>query len=73
MRFEAIAELAGVVNDPKPSVLVTSLGDFSVILQVRFWINPPDRREEVEAKDQVLEAVKKALDAAGIEMPFPTQ
>ncbi|WP_341953716.1 mechanosensitive ion channel domain-containing protein [Salinibacterium sp. TMP30] len=71
--LKAIAALPGIVTEPAPTVLVSSLGDFSVILEVRFWISPPDRREAVEAQDQVLEAIKRSLTAAGIEMPFPTQ
>lgn len=71
--LEAIATLPGIVTDPTPEVLVNLLGDFSVILEVRFWISPPDRREAVEAQDQVLEAIKRALTAADIEMPFPIQ
>lgn len=71
--LEAIATLPGIVTDPVPEVLVNLLGDFSVILEVRFWISPPDRREAVEAQDQVLEAIKRALTAAEIEMPFPIQ
>ncbi|GAA1221671.1 mechanosensitive ion channel family protein [Rhodoglobus aureus] len=71
--LKAIAALPGIVTEPAPTVLVNSLGDFSVILEVRFWISPPDRREAVEAQDQVLEAIKRSLTAAGIEMPFPTQ
>ncbi|MBH0130796.1 mechanosensitive ion channel family protein [Salinibacterium sp. NK8237] len=71
--LEAIATLPGIVTDPTPEVLVNLLGDFSVILEVRFWISPPDRREAVEAQDQVLEAIKRALTAAEIEMPFPIQ
>lgn len=71
--LEAIATLPGIVTDPAPEVLVNLLGDFSVVLEVRFWISPPDRREAVEAQDQVLEAIKRALTAAEIEMPFPIQ
>ncbi|MGV8859012.1 mechanosensitive ion channel family protein [Rhodoglobus sp.] len=71
--LEAIATLSGIVTDPAPEVLVNLLGDFSVVLEVRFWISPPDRREAVEAQDQVLEAIKRALTAADIEMPFPVQ
>lgn len=65
--------LDGIVAEPAPVVLVTSLANFSVQLEVRFWIDPPKRRDAVEAQDQVLEAVKNALTAAGIDLPFPTQ
>jgi len=71
--IDAIAGVSGIVPDPAPTVLVTSLGDFSVNLEVRFWINPPDRREALEAQDQALEAIKRALADAGIEIPFPIQ
>lgn len=64
--------LADFVHEPEPVVLVTSLGDFSVLLEVRFWIDPPARREAVETQDQVLEALKRALVEAGFDLPFPT-
>ena len=50
-----------------------ALGDFSVNLEVRFWINPPGRREVVEAEDLVLAALKSRLVEAGIDLPMPTQ
>lgn len=65
--------LDDVLNDPAPQVLVRSLGDFSVNLDVRFWIDPPIRREAVVNEDAVLSALKAALPAAGIDLPFPTQ
>ncbi|KIP51263.1 mechanosensitive ion channel family protein [Leucobacter komagatae] len=66
-------DLPGIVTDPKPAVLVTALADFAVLLEVRFWIDPPARRDAVEAQDQVLEAVKNALTEAGVDLPYPTQ
>ena len=71
--LSTMADLDGAVSDPPPTVLVTALGDFAVNLQVRFWIDPPARREAVEVADQVLTAVKPALVAAGIDLPLPTQ
>ncbi len=70
--LRTIANLKGVVADPAPTVLVTALGDFSVNLEVRFWIDPPARKEAVEVADQVLTALKPALIAAGIDLPLPT-
>lgn len=66
-------DLPGIVTDPKPAVLVTALADFAVLLEVRFWIDPPARRDAVEAQDQVLEAIKSALAEAGVDLPYPTQ
>lgn len=69
----AFHDLPGIVTDPKPAVLVTALADFAVLLEVRFWIDPPARRDAVEAQDQVLEAIKNALTEAGVDLPYPTQ
>lgn len=70
---KTVAALPGILTEPAPTVLVTVLGDFAVNLSVRFWIDPPHRREAVEAQDQVLEALKSALLDAGIDLPLPTQ
>ena len=71
--LKTVDGLEGILKDPAPQVLVTSLADFSVMLEVRFWINPPARREQVEANDQVLSVLKNVLIAAGIDLPMPTQ
>lgn len=71
--LDTIAKIDDVLKDPAPSVLVDSLGDSSVNLNVRFWIDPPKRREAVETQDQVLEQLKSVLMAAGIDLPMPTQ
>lgn len=71
--LKTLGGLDGLLQDPAPSVLVRELGDFSVNLDVRFWIDPPVRREAVEAQDSVLEAIRGALPAAGFDLPFPTQ
>ncbi|GHG11639.1 transporter [Deinococcus piscis] len=68
----ALQDVNGILQDPPPQVLVRQLADFSVNLEVRFWIDPPIRREIVEAEDQVLEVLKRVLSEQGIDLPFPT-
>lgn len=67
-----ISELEVVLADPPPQVFVVGLGDSAVNLEVRFWIDPPVRREVVEAQDAVLELLKRVLPEHGIDLPFPT-
>lgn len=67
-----LARIEGILHDPAPQVLVKELADFSVNLDVRFWIDPPIRREAVEAQDSVLTALKKVLPEQGYDLPFPT-
>lgn len=56
-------------SDPSPEVVVSQCGDSSVNLLLRFWIK--DESIERRIGYEYLEKAKKALDAAGIEIPFP--
>lgn len=58
-----------IMDDPAPMVLVTSLGDSSVNLEMRFWTH--DSVMKYSLMWEYIEAVKTALDRAGIEIPFP--
>ena len=71
--LRALASVEGILQVPSPEVLVRELSDFSVILRVRWWIEPPRRADAVDSRDRVLAAVKKPLIANGIDLPFPTQ
>ncbi|MFN4249698.1 MULTISPECIES: mechanosensitive ion channel family protein [unclassified Deinococcus] len=71
--LETLSGVEDIRPDPAPTVLVRELADFSVNLEVRYWIDPPIRREVVESQDRVLEALKPALIEAGIDLPLPTQ
>lgn len=70
---EVLLAVAGddpdVLDDPAPEIVMTELGDSSVNLAVRVWIS--DAQQERPVLARVLEASKKALDAAEIEIPFP--
>lgn len=65
----AVAEIDGVLEKPSPDLIVEGLGSSSVDLKVRVWIHHADREQATHFG--VAEASKKALDAAGIQIPFP--
>jgi small conductance mechanosensitive channel len=56
-------------NSPSPQVVVTECADSSVNLILQFWIR--DESIEKAIQCEYLEKAKKALDAAGIDIPFP--
>ena len=56
--------------EPEPFVQVNNLGDFSVDFLVRVWVPSSDY---FQYQADMKRAVKQALDAAGIEIPFPTR
>lgn len=60
-----------IMNDPKPSVRVTELGDSHVGLQSRIWIESPNRADFVKTKSEYVQSVKERFDAEGINIPYP--
>ena len=56
--------------EPLPSVVVTQLNDYNVMLELRAWLK--DERQHVQKRFELREKVFKALSAAGVEMPFET-
>ena len=68
----ALREVEGVEQEPAPEVLAWELAGSSVNLKVRWWSHSR-RSDVVHVQARVVEAIKGALDRAGIDMPFPTQ
>ncbi len=67
--LEAVKQVEGVMGEPVPKVMVQALADSSVNLLIQAWI--PDAEFEKPVQFYIVEAAKKALDAANIEIPFP--
>jgi small conductance mechanosensitive channel len=67
--LNALQSVEGVLKDPAPDVVVDSLASSSVNLMVRVWID--DLSAERPIHFRTLEACKLALDAAGIQIPYP--
>ena len=59
-----------ILKDPAPAVAVGELGDSSVNLNVRPWVNSGDYWP---VRADLLENIKVKLDAAGISIPYPQQ
>lgn len=57
-----------VLAEPEPVVYVEELGDSAVVLKVLFWT---PSWAWIETRRRLLGEIKKALDEAGIEIPFP--
>lgn len=65
---QAITEIPGALADPEPAIVLLDLGESAVNWSVRVWA---DASEFGAVKQAVTRAVKLALDAADIEIPFP--
>jgi small conductance mechanosensitive channel len=70
---KARAALLGICKDPRvleepaPIVFVETLGDSSVIICLRCWVGGS---QHWQASVDLREAAKRALDEAGVEIPF---
>ena len=66
--LETLEKDGRALGDPAPQVMVTELADSSVNLNLRFWV---DAADFWPCKFDMTKGIKEALDAAGIEIPFP--
>jgi small-conductance mechanosensitive channel len=60
-----------IMDDPEPSVRLTELGDSSVGLQSRIWIESPSRGDFVKTRGEYVRNVKRRFDEEGIDIPYP--
>lgn len=65
---EVIAADERILKDPAPGIALGELGDSSVDINVRPWVNTPDYWP---VRADLLENIKLAFDANGISIPFP--
>ena len=65
---KTLDEMPLVLAEPEPWIFVEDLGDSSVNLSIRAWV-PSEKWFDV--KGEIVGRIKRALDEAGIEIPFP--
>lgn len=66
----ATAAVEGVMAEPAPTARVLEFGESSIDFAVHFW-HRPQMAQVWQVRDEVARSVKRHLDAAGIEIPFP--
>ncbi|GAB6862328.1 hypothetical protein JCM17092_24170 [Haloplanus litoreus] len=62
-----------ILDDPVPSVRLTELGDSSVVLKSRVWIDDPSRSDFVKTRGEYVTAVKRRFDEEDINIPYPNR
>ena len=68
--LDTVRGVEGVVDDPEPQAFVHEFADSSINSAVRFW-HDSNKATEWKVTDEVSRSLKRALDAAGVEIPFP--
>jgi small conductance mechanosensitive channel len=67
--LSALVADARVSGHHAPDVVTTKLGDSSVELELRVWVDDP--ADSVPLRFSLTEGIRKALAKADIEIPFP--
>lgn len=70
MMADLVADVDGVLDEPPPAALVDEFGESAISIAVFFW-HGPAVAVELDVRDRVARELKRGLDTAGIEIPFP--
>jgi MscS family membrane protein len=68
---DAISRLDDILQDPGPEVLFLNMGDFSLDMCARVWVD--DYGKQFARMLEMTELVYNTLNESGIEIPFPTR
>lgn len=63
-----VSGIPNVLTDPKPAIMVIDLGESSIDIGVRPWVNTSDYWS---VKAEVLQMIKEEFDKQGISIPYP--
>ena len=68
---DAVRDVEGVLRDRPVDALYIDMGDSAMVFRVRWWIESYEDTRRMF--DRVHTSLQRALDEAGIKLPFPTQ
>ncbi len=70
--LDAIRSVEGVLDDPPPSLLAEELGDSTLTLAARFWVNQ-ETHSLFDVHSEVVRAIKEIAQEKEIDLPYPIQ
>ena len=69
--LDAIRELDDILQEPAPQVLFVNMGDYSLDMCARVWVDYYGK--QFARKLEMTELIYTTLNESGIEIPFPTR
>ncbi len=69
--LETLAGVPGVLNQPRPSIVVDRLGESNVVLRVFAWVDQ-SQSDFLKVRSEALRETKQAFQDAGVVMPEPS-
>jgi small conductance mechanosensitive channel len=71
--IRALEEVSSRAADRPVELFYEEIGESSIDFTVRFWIPFSQQRDYLAARSEAIERLKRAFDAEGITLPFPTR
>lgn len=68
---DVLTEIDTVANNPKPYVIPSAFGDSAILLDLRYWIDPPTPQARWRSKATAVEEIQRRFADAGISIPYP--
>ncbi|WP_435097077.1 mechanosensitive ion channel family protein [Halorubrum sp. N11] len=68
---EVLTEIDTIANNPKPYAIPSGFGDSAILLDLRFWIDPPTPQARWRSKATAVELIQDRFADAGISIPYP--
>ncbi len=68
---EVLSDLEPIANNPPPHVVPSGFGDSAILLDLRYWIDPPTPQARWRSKAAVVEAIQRRFEEADISIPYP--
>jgi small-conductance mechanosensitive channel len=68
---DVLAGIDSIANNPKPYAIPSGFGDSAILLDLRFWIDPPTPQARWRSKATAVEEIQDRFADAGISIPYP--
>ncbi|CDK40154.1 Small-conductance mechanosensitive channel [Halorubrum sp. DM2] len=68
---EVLNGIDHIANNPQPYAIPSGFGDSAILLDLRFWIDPPTPQARWRSKAIAVERIQDRFVDAGISIPYP--
>ncbi len=68
---EVLEDIDTIANNPKPYAIPSGFGDSAILLDLRYWIDPPTPQARWRSKAAAVEEIQRRFAAADISIPYP--
>ena len=69
--LRVLTDMQGILEEPKPQVIVNEIGNSNIVLRIYAWINQTEY-DFLKVRSEAIKKVKDCVDQAHISVPKPT-